>query len=185
MKIVTNHKIVKRNSRIGSFSMIGALVVLAGGFIVSLGTDPNAFPIALIALAGEKVEDVAAGVNAYMRRLRSQGAIAGGECWADKELNTKENIFAGRAVFSFDFSDTPPAERVTFRSLLFITLLMVGPTTCSALARTSAAAGSGRTSGFPSGPCAHVVIMDADLPTMSRLMGSISRSMSANAVPAE
>lgn len=63
-------------------------------------------------------EDVAAGVNAYMRRLQSQGAIAGGECWADKELNTKENIFAGRAVFSFDFSDSPPAERVTFRSLL-------------------------------------------------------------------
>lgn len=63
-------------------------------------------------------EDVVAGVNAYMRRLKTQGAIAGGECWADKELNTKENIFAGRAVFSFDFSDTPPAERVTFRSQL-------------------------------------------------------------------
>lgn len=63
-------------------------------------------------------EDVVAGVNAYMRRLQSQGAIAGGTCWADKTLNTKENIFAGRAVFSFDFSDTPPAERVTFRSLL-------------------------------------------------------------------
>lgn len=63
-------------------------------------------------------EDVVASVNSYMRRLKSQGAIAGGECWADKELNTKENIFAGRAVFSFDFSDTPPAERVTFRSQL-------------------------------------------------------------------
>lgn len=63
-------------------------------------------------------EDVAAGVNAYLRRLQAQGAIAGGNCWPDKDLNTKENIFDGRAVWSFDFSDTPPAERVTFRSML-------------------------------------------------------------------
>lgn len=63
-------------------------------------------------------EDVAAGVNAYLRRLTSIGAITGGICWADPELNTKENIFAGRAVFCFEFSDTPPAERVTFRSML-------------------------------------------------------------------
>lgn len=63
-------------------------------------------------------EDVAAGVNAYMRRLETQGAIAGGECWADKELNTKESIAAGNPIFSFAFSDSPPAERVTFRSML-------------------------------------------------------------------
>jgi len=50
MKIVTNNKIIKRNSRIGSYSMIISLVILAGGFIISLGTDPNAFPIALLAL---------------------------------------------------------------------------------------------------------------------------------------
>lgn len=63
-------------------------------------------------------EDVEAGVNAYMRSLQTRGAIAGGSCWAEKSLNTKESIFAGNAIFSFDFSDTPPAERVTFRSLL-------------------------------------------------------------------
>lgn len=60
--------------------------------------------------------DVVAGVNAYMKRLRMQGAIAGGECWADKEWNPKESIFNGQAVFCYEFSDSPPAERVTFRS---------------------------------------------------------------------
>lgn len=68
-------------------------------------------------------EDVVAGVNAYMRRLKSQGAIAGGSCWADPDLNPKESIFDGKAIFSFDFSDTPPAERVTFRSMLTDTYL--------------------------------------------------------------
>ena len=63
-------------------------------------------------------EDVAAGVNAYLARLKAQGAIAGGRCWPDKDLNTKENIAAGLAYFDFDFSAYPPAERITFRSML-------------------------------------------------------------------
>ena len=63
-------------------------------------------------------EDVSNGVNAYLARLKSQGAIAGGRCWADPDLNTADNIAAGRAYFDFDFSAHPPAERVTFRSML-------------------------------------------------------------------
>lgn len=63
-------------------------------------------------------EDVAEGVNAYLARLKAQGAIAGGKCWADKTLNTATTIAAGQAYFDFDFSAYPPAERVTFRSML-------------------------------------------------------------------
>ncbi len=62
------------------------------------------------------VEDVTEGVNAYLRRLKNVGAILGGRCWADPDLNTPENIMLGRVYFDFDFTAPYPAERVTFRS---------------------------------------------------------------------
>lgn len=63
-------------------------------------------------------EDVSAGVNAYLRTLRAKGAILGGECWPNTELNTADAIALGKVYFDFDFTPTYPAERVTFRSLL-------------------------------------------------------------------
>jgi uncharacterized protein len=62
------------------------------------------------------IEDVTEAVNAYLRRLKNVGAILGGRCWADAELNTPENIMLGRVYFDFDFTAPYPAERVTFRS---------------------------------------------------------------------
>lgn len=64
------------------------------------------------------VEDVTAGVKAFLRRLQAQGAILGGDCWADPEINTPENIQLGNVVFDFDFTPPYPAERITFRSAL-------------------------------------------------------------------
>ena len=64
------------------------------------------------------LEDVAEGVNAYLRSLISQGAILGGTCWADPDLNTPANIEAGKVFFNFDFTPPSPAERITFRSHL-------------------------------------------------------------------
>ncbi|MEW6490368.1 MAG: phage tail sheath C-terminal domain-containing protein [Thermodesulfobacteriota bacterium] len=64
------------------------------------------------------LEDVTAGVNAYLRRLQAQGAILGGTCWADPDLNTPENLAAGKVFFDFDFTPPAPAEHVTFRSRL-------------------------------------------------------------------
>lgn len=63
-------------------------------------------------------DDVTAGVNAYLSRLKTQGAIIGGRCWVDKTLNTPSDILAGHATFSFDFTAPYPAERVTFRSMM-------------------------------------------------------------------
>ena len=62
------------------------------------------------------ISDVIEGVNAYLSRLKGVGAILGGICWADAELNTPENLAAGRVYFDFDFTPPAPAERVTFRS---------------------------------------------------------------------
>jgi phage tail sheath protein FI len=64
------------------------------------------------------LEEVIAGVEDYLRRLTAQGAIYGGSCWADPELNTVESIAAGNIYFDFDFTPVATANRVTFRSHL-------------------------------------------------------------------
>lgn len=64
------------------------------------------------------VQDVVEGVNAYLRHLVLIGAIIGGKCWADPELNSPDQIAAGKIYFDFDFTAPAPAEHITFRSHL-------------------------------------------------------------------
>lgn len=64
------------------------------------------------------IEDVVEGVNAYIRSLVAQGALIGGRCWADPDLNTPANISQGKVYFNFDFTAPYPAEHITFNSIL-------------------------------------------------------------------
>lgn len=64
------------------------------------------------------VADVTEGVNAYLRHLTTIGAILGGECWADPDLNTPDQIAQGKVYFDFDFSPVYPAEHIIMRSHL-------------------------------------------------------------------
>ena len=64
------------------------------------------------------VSAVVEGVNSFLRDLARDGAILGGRCWADPELNTPESIAAGRIYFDFDWTPAYPAERITFRSAI-------------------------------------------------------------------
>jgi hypothetical protein len=64
------------------------------------------------------LEDVVEGVNAYLSHLVQIGAILGGQCWADPELNTPDQLEAGKVYFDFDFTPPTPAEHITFRSRL-------------------------------------------------------------------
>lgn len=64
------------------------------------------------------VTDVTEGVNAYLRSLVNKGAILGGECWIDPDLNTVDQIAQGKIYFDFDFTPVYPAEHITFRSHL-------------------------------------------------------------------
>ena len=64
------------------------------------------------------IEDVTEGVNGYLASLVAQGAILGGRCYADPELNTPANIQQGKVYFDFDFTPPYPAEHITFRSHL-------------------------------------------------------------------
>ncbi|QOE32751.1 tail sheath protein [Achromobacter phage Mano] len=64
------------------------------------------------------VADVVEGVNAYLRHLVAIGAILGGECWADPDLNTPDQIAQGKVYFDFDFTPVYPAEHIIMRSHL-------------------------------------------------------------------
>jgi phage tail sheath protein FI len=61
------------------------------------------------------VEDVREGVAAKLRQLKAQGAILGGDCWFDPDLNTAESIANGQVFWDFDFTPVYPAEHLTFR----------------------------------------------------------------------
>jgi len=62
------------------------------------------------------IEDVTDGVNAFLRDLKTKGAILDGKCWADPDLNTAANIAQGRAYWDYDFGPVYPAEHMTFRA---------------------------------------------------------------------
>ncbi|WP_455466799.1 phage tail sheath subtilisin-like domain-containing protein [Bartonella sp. B39] len=62
------------------------------------------------------MNDVSESVNAYLRDLKAQGAILGGHCTPDPELNTASAIESGRVYFNVEFTPTTPAEHITFRS---------------------------------------------------------------------
>lgn len=64
------------------------------------------------------VQEVQDGVNAFLRELQALGAILGGRCWADPDLNKPESIADGKMYFNFDFTPPYPAEHIVFRSHL-------------------------------------------------------------------
>jgi uncharacterized protein len=64
------------------------------------------------------VEDVVESVQSYIDNLVARGALAGGKCWADPELNDPMQIAQGHVYFNIDFGPIYPAERITFRSRL-------------------------------------------------------------------
>lgn len=64
------------------------------------------------------VDDVVESVNAFLRDLKQRGAINGGKCWFDPDLNSAANIAAGHAFFDYDFGGVAPGERLTFRAHL-------------------------------------------------------------------
>jgi phage tail sheath protein FI len=64
------------------------------------------------------LDDVSEGVTEYLRTLKNLGAILGGKCWPDPDLNTAANLSAGKVYFNFDFTPPYPAEHVIFRAIL-------------------------------------------------------------------
>ncbi len=50
MKIFTNDKLIKRNKKIGQFTTIASLIILAGGLYISFQPDPSLVTLSLAAL---------------------------------------------------------------------------------------------------------------------------------------
>ncbi|MER8394089.1 phage tail sheath subtilisin-like domain-containing protein [Mesorhizobium sp. M1340] len=62
------------------------------------------------------IDDVEESVNAYIRTLVALGALIGGRCYADPDLNSPASISEGKVWFNIDFTPPYPAEHVIFRS---------------------------------------------------------------------
>lgn len=67
---------------------------------------------------GTYFEDVSEGVNAYIRSLKQQGAISGGRCWVDPDLNDEDSIEAGKSYFNLSIGPPYPAEHIIFQSAI-------------------------------------------------------------------
>jgi uncharacterized protein len=68
-------------------------------------------------MSAQLLQDIANSVNAYLRHLKAQGAILGGRCWLDPELNTTATLMAGQLYLNFDIEPPAPLERLTFRAM--------------------------------------------------------------------
>lgn len=56
------------------------------------------------------------GVQAYLDGLVDRGALIGGRCWIDPEVNTAATLQAGQLYVDFDIEPPAPLERLTFRA---------------------------------------------------------------------
>ncbi len=61
------------------------------------------------------IDSIVSDVNAFLRKLKARGAIAGGQCWYDPDENEPTEIMAGHIIFNYDDAATPPADRVTYQ----------------------------------------------------------------------
>lgn len=64
----------------------------------------------------QTVVDIRNSVDAYLRDLTALGAILGGKCYLDAELNTETALKAGKLYMNFDFEPPAPLEHLIFRA---------------------------------------------------------------------
>ncbi|SHH06567.1 phage tail sheath subtilisin-like domain-containing protein [Bradyrhizobium erythrophlei] len=56
-------------------------------------------------------------VNAYLRLLRSRGALIGGKCWIDQTLNTPATFASGELTVNFDLEPPACLEHLQFQAV--------------------------------------------------------------------
>jgi phage tail sheath protein FI len=62
------------------------------------------------------LDDIRDSVDAYLRLLRNRGALIGGQCWIDPDLNTPATFASGELIVDFDIEPPAPLERLKFRA---------------------------------------------------------------------
>ncbi|MCW2078024.1 UNVERIFIED_ORG: phage tail sheath protein FI [Bradyrhizobium japonicum] len=60
--------------------------------------------------------DIQLDVNSYLRLLRSRGALIGGKCWIDANINTPATFAAGELTVDFDLEPPALLEHLQFRA---------------------------------------------------------------------
>ena len=70
------------------------------------------------------IRDIIEGINAKLRDMTANGYLLGGEAWFDEELNSKENIKAGKLTISYDYTPVPPAENILLKQHITDTYLI-------------------------------------------------------------
>jgi len=68
-------------------------------------------------ISAQFLDDVATSVNNYIRHLVKIGALLGGQCWPDPDLNTPDQFEQGRVYFKYDFTAPAPAEQIQLTSI--------------------------------------------------------------------
>ena len=74
-------------------------------------------------MTGNFYKDVADEVNAYLRQLKNQGVINGGNCYPNPKLNTATAMTNGQSFFNYDWSPAYPAEDIEVVSSIVTTYL--------------------------------------------------------------
>ena len=69
------------------------------------------------------IDSVIASANAFLRKLKADGAIIDGKVWYDPAQNLATDLAAGKAVFAYDFMPPTPAERVSYQAAINIAYL--------------------------------------------------------------
>ncbi len=62
------------------------------------------------------LRDIRDSVKSYLETLENRGAILGGDCWLDPELNTEATLKAGQVYIDFDIEPPAPLERLSIRA---------------------------------------------------------------------
>ena len=62
------------------------------------------------------LRDFRDSVKFFLETLENRGAILGGDCWLDPELNTEATLKAGQVYIDFDIEPPAPLERLSIRA---------------------------------------------------------------------
>ena len=63
------------------------------------------------------IQNVVESVNAFLRDLKSKGAIINGKCFVDSSIS-ETDLKQGKINFDFDYTAPRPAEQIRFRSII-------------------------------------------------------------------
>lgn len=69
------------------------------------------------------IDSIVESGNAFMRKLKADGAVIDGRVWFDPAQNLTTDLSAGHSTFSYDFMPPTPGERVSYQAAINLAYL--------------------------------------------------------------